>query len=50
MDEAAAKELAKWTLTHLYNGRPAWLEHAHRALDEAVAEAYGWVKIFAPGC
>jgi hypothetical protein len=41
-DEAAAKELAKRTLTNLYNARPAWLDHAHRALDEAVAEAYGW--------
>ena len=41
-DEAAAKELAKRTLTNLYNARPAWLDHAHRALDQAVAEAYGW--------
>ena len=32
----------KRTLTNLYNARPAWLDHAHRALDEAVAEAYGW--------
>jgi hypothetical protein len=30
------------TLTNPYNERPAWLDHAHRALDEAVAEAYGW--------
>jgi hypothetical protein len=30
------------TLTNLYNERPAWLDHAHRALDKAVAEAYGW--------
>lgn len=42
VDEAAAKELKKRTLTNLYNQRPAWLDHAHRALDEAVAEAYGW--------
>lgn len=42
VDDAAAKELAKRTLTNLYNARPAWLDHAHRALDEAVAEAYGW--------
>jgi hypothetical protein len=42
VDEAAAKLLAKRTLTNLYNARPAWLDHAHRALDEAVAEAYGW--------
>lgn len=41
-DEAAAKELSKRTLTNLYNARPAWLDNAHKALDEAVAEAYGW--------
>ena len=38
----AEKELKKRTLTNLYNARPAWLDHAHRALDEAVAGAYGW--------
>ena len=48
-DEAAAKELAKRTLTNLYNARPAWLDHAHRALDEAVAEAYGWGDDFRAG-
>ncbi|MFN7445423.1 MAG: DNA methyltransferase, partial [Curvibacter sp.] len=36
------KELAKRTLTHLYNQRPAWLAAAHEALDAAVAAAYGW--------
>jgi type II restriction/modification system DNA methylase subunit YeeA len=41
-DEAAAKELKKRTLTNLYNARPQWLVNAHAALDEAVAEAYGW--------
>lgn len=41
-NEAAEKELRKRTLTNLYNTRPAWLDHAHKALDEAVAEAYGW--------
>jgi len=41
-DEASAKELKKRTLTNLYNAHPAWLDHAHKALDEAVAEAYGW--------
>jgi type II restriction/modification system DNA methylase subunit YeeA len=41
-NDAAAAELKKRTLTNLYNARPAWLDHAHRALDEAVAEAYGW--------
>ena len=49
VDAAAAKELAKRTLTNLYNARPAWLDHAHRALDEAVAEAYGWGDDFRAG-
>lgn len=48
-DDAAAKELAKRTLTNLYNARPAWLDHAHRALDEAVADAYGWGEDFRAG-
>lgn len=42
VSEEAAKELEKRTLTNLYNARPAWLEHIHRALDQAVADAYGW--------
>ena len=37
-----AAELKKRTLTNLYNARPAWLDNAHKALDQAVAEAYGW--------
>ena len=37
-----AAELKKRTLTNLYNQHPAWLVNAHRALDEAVAAAYGW--------
>lgn len=41
-DEDAAKELNKRTLTNLYNSRPQWLVNAHAALDEAVADAYGW--------
>jgi type II restriction/modification system DNA methylase subunit YeeA len=41
-DGAAEAILKKRTLTNLYNERPAWLAHAHAALDEAVAEAYGW--------
>jgi type II restriction/modification system DNA methylase subunit YeeA len=41
-DEKVAKELKKRTLTNLYNARPQWLANAHAALDEAVAEAYGW--------
>jgi len=36
------KDLKARTLTNLYNQRPAWLVNAHRALDEAVAAAYGW--------
>ncbi len=35
-------ELAKRTLTNLYNQRPTWLAQAHAALDAAVAAAYGW--------
>ncbi len=38
----AERELRKRTLTNLYNARPQWLADAHRALDEAVAAAYGW--------
>jgi hypothetical protein len=41
-DEACAKQLAKRTLTNLYNERPTWLELAHRKLDAAVFAAYGW--------
>ncbi|MDT7521368.1 hypothetical protein RAE21_02940 [Rhodoferax sp. TBRC 17198] len=36
------KDLAQRTLTKLYNQRPAWLQAAHEALDQAVAAAYGW--------
>jgi type II restriction/modification system DNA methylase subunit YeeA len=46
MDEKAAAILRKRTLTNLYNerlaGNMAWLDHAHRDLDAAVAAAYGW--------
>lgn len=49
VDEATAKELAKRTLTNLYNARPAWLDHAHRILDAAVADAYGWGDEFRAG-
>lgn len=38
----AEAELKKRTLTNLYNQRPAWLDLAHKVLDEAVAAAYGW--------
>jgi type II restriction/modification system DNA methylase subunit YeeA len=41
-DEEAAKQLAKRTLTALYNDRPTWLDNAHAELDAAVAAAYGW--------
>jgi hypothetical protein len=36
------KDLAERTLTKLYNQRPAWLDAAHKTLDNAVAAAYGW--------
>jgi hypothetical protein len=35
-------QLAKRTLTNLYNQRPTWLAQAHAELDAAVAAAYGW--------
>jgi type II restriction/modification system DNA methylase subunit YeeA len=45
-DAAAAISLKGRTLTGLYNmrGTPegTWLDNLHRALDEAVAAAYGW--------
>ncbi len=45
-DAEAAAILKTRTLTNLYNmrGTPegAWLDNLHRALDEAVAAAYGW--------
>jgi len=36
------RELGARTLTNLYNQRPTWLDSAHKALDQAVAAAYGW--------
>ena len=47
-DEATVK-LKKRTLTQLYNEKPAWLIHAHRSLDEAVAAAYGWPEEITDG-
>ena len=41
-DDKAAEQLAKRTLTNLYNEHPTWLDLAHRKLDEAVFAAYGW--------
>jgi hypothetical protein len=35
-------DLKKRTVTKLYNQRPAWLDLAHKQLDQAVAAAYGW--------
>jgi type II restriction/modification system DNA methylase subunit YeeA len=42
LSEEAAQTLKKRTLTNLYNERPTWLQNAHKALDDAVAAAYGW--------
>jgi hypothetical protein len=41
-DDQAAKDLAKRTLTGLYNQGPSWLKQAHERLDAAVFAAYGW--------
>jgi type II restriction/modification system DNA methylase subunit YeeA len=35
-------DLARRTLTNLYNDRPTWLAQAHERLDSAVLAAYGW--------
>ena len=48
VDEEAARELRKRTLTNLYNARPAWLAHLHTTLDAAVFAAYGWPEAGAP--
>jgi type II restriction/modification system DNA methylase subunit YeeA len=40
--DAPDSELKKRTLTNLYNERPTWLELAHKRLDDAVLDAYGW--------
>ena len=39
---AAEADLKKRTLTNLYNARPTWLDLAHKKLDTAVLDAYGW--------
>lgn len=49
VDDKAAGVLKTRTLTNLYNQRPAWLVHAHAALDQAVAEAYGWGEAWKAG-
>jgi hypothetical protein len=41
-DADCAASLKQRTLTNLYNQRPAWLDLAHKKLDAAVFEAYGW--------
>ena len=52
-DAAAAAQLKKRTLTALYNTRGTpegtWLDNLHRALDAAVAAAYGWPADIATG-
>ena len=40
--DATEAQLKKRTLTNLYNQRPTWLDLAHRKLDAAVFDAYGW--------
>lgn len=42
VDDEAAKQLKKRTLTNLYNERPTWLANLHANLDAAVFAAYGW--------
>ncbi|MXX80257.1 MAG: class I SAM-dependent DNA methyltransferase [Chloroflexi bacterium] len=42
VDDEAAEQLKKRTLTNLYNQRPTWLDNLHRNLDAAVFAAYGW--------
>jgi hypothetical protein len=38
----SATDLARRTLTNLYNARPTWLAQVHERLDAAVLAAYGW--------
>ncbi|WP_353573138.1 class I SAM-dependent DNA methyltransferase [Candidatus Albibeggiatoa sp. nov. BB20] len=42
IDDDAAKQFKKRTLTNLYNEKPPWLVNLHKNLDDAVATAYGW--------
>ena len=46
---AASAELARRTLTNLYNAPPAWLSNLHKALDAAVLAAYGWPTALSEG-
>lgn len=49
LSPSAAEELAKRTLTKLYNDYPEWLKNAQKAVDEAVSDAYGWGDDFRKG-
>jgi hypothetical protein len=42
VEQAGGAELKQRTLTNLYNQRPPWLDLAHKKLDAAVCDAYGW--------
>ena len=42
INEDAKEKLKSRTLTKLYNEYPQWLSNAHKAIDDAVATAYGW--------
>ena len=44
-----ADQLRRRTLTNLYNEYPTWLANAHRRLDLAVVDAYGWPTDLADG-
>jgi hypothetical protein len=37
------------TPADLYDARPQWLTNAHAALDEAVADVYGWADYWRAG-
>lgn len=41
---ATGQDLRERTLTNLYHARPTWLDVAHRRLDDAVLDAYGWPR------
>ena len=41
-DKGCTAKLKKRTLTDFYNERPTWLDNARKAMDAAVAIAYGW--------
>jgi hypothetical protein len=48
-DDQSTGQLTIRTLTNLYNERPAWLDLAHRELDQAVSSAYGWETSISDG-